>query len=75
MSTHYITESVIREHHVSKDYFTPFIGRILSSSLFVSDIPSEGTTLDKGPSGLGKEDLRFNVKYFKIPTDIAHVAP
>ena len=23
--------------------------------LFASDIPSEGTALDKGPSGLGKE--------------------
>ena len=30
MSTCYITESVICGHHVSKDYFTPFIGRILS---------------------------------------------
>ena len=27
---HYITKSVIHGHHVSKDYFTPFIGRILS---------------------------------------------
>ena len=30
MSTQYITESVIHEHHVSKDCFTPFINRILS---------------------------------------------
>ena len=30
MSTHYITESVIHGHHVSKDYFTPFISTILS---------------------------------------------
>ena len=31
MSTRYITESVICGHHVSKDYFMPFISRILAA--------------------------------------------
>ena len=39
------------------------------TSLFASSIPSEGTTLDKEPSGLGR-DLRVKVEYFKIPPDI-----
>ena len=33
MSTRYVTESVIRGHHVSKDFFTPSISRILSCEI------------------------------------------
>ena len=29
MSARFITDSVIRGHHVSKSYFTPVVGRIL----------------------------------------------
>ena len=45
----------------------PFPSNTSFTSLFASSIPSEGTTLDKGPSGLGK-DLRVRSEVLQNST-------
>ena len=39
-------------YHLARENYYPLP---IATFLFASDIPSEGTTMDKGPSGLGKE--------------------
>ena len=39
-------------YHLARENYLPLP---IVTFLFASDIPSEGTNLDKGPSGLGKE--------------------
>lgn len=53
MITHYITESVIHEHHVSRDYFTAFISRILPCEKEIGNVHNIYTVAVKDDTVVG----------------------